>query len=84
MSDLPELSYGERLRICLVMSFSTTQKAVLNRMGYMPGAGFKSPEKQELDARQIDARLAAAERGDPWPQDRWILDRVGENDGDRK
>lgn len=65
---------GERRRARLVMSFSTTQKAVLNRMGFMPGAGFADPEAQEAYAHGLEARLEAAERGEPLPQDRWVMD----------
>lgn len=71
-------SLGERRRAALVMSWSTTQKAVYNGLGHMPGAGFKTPEDQAQYQTELQQRLAAVERGEPWPQDRWVLDRVPE------
>lgn len=64
---------GELRRARLVMSWSTTTRAVLNGLGYL--AIYPTHAAQDQAQGDLQARLDAAEAGDPFPQDRWVLDR---------
>lgn len=66
-----EQTPGQRRRMLLVMAFSTTQKAILNGLGQV---AIMSPSAQDRYQQELQQRLQAAEAGDPWPPDRWILD----------
>lgn len=53
-------SPAELARMKVIMSWSTTQKAVWNQMGFLPGA-FKTPEEQEQYRQQLANQIARAE-----------------------
>lgn len=54
---------AEYRRMKVLMSWSTTQKAIYNKLGFMPGAGFKTPEEQEVYRQKLVEKLERAERG---------------------
>lgn len=68
---MTEQTPGQRRRMLLVMSFSTTQKAILNGLGQL---AIMSPSSQASYQIELQQRLQAAEEGKPWPPDRWVLD----------
>lgn len=71
MSDERKLSDGELRRLRLVMSWSTTTKAVYNGMGRV--MAYATTEAQAAAQRQLRDRIEAAERGEPFEQDRWVM-----------
>lgn len=78
-----QLSAGALRRLRLVMSWSTTTKAVYMGMGRV--MAYPTAEAQEAAQRELCQRLEAAERGEPFEQDRWVLDppqRVDTNAGE--
>jgi hypothetical protein len=63
---------GEVRRMRLVMSWSSTTKAVYNGMGRV--MLYPTAEAQDAAQRELCARIKAAERGEPFEQDRWVME----------
>lgn len=63
---------GEVRRMRLVMSWSSTTKAVYMGLGRV--MAYPTAEAQDAAQRELRARVEAAEHGEPFDQDRWVME----------